>query len=202
MNTGYSDRIAHALAFAAKHGGAPARRGENPTWPTQPASVAVILARHGAEEATIVAGVLSSLLNESSPVRRHELSLKIQDKFGLRVAEILSQAVEQRFDARGKERNWEASKLDFLAGLAMADQPALEVAAANEIHLCGSLLTDVRRLGAEYLSSYAPGGRLAVVRWFRELVDALERHPTGPKPAMLMELRALSSRLGDQMEEE
>ena len=201
MNPGYSDRIAHALAFAAKHGSQPRGRQEAPGWATQSANVAVILARYGAEEPTIVAGVLCSLLNEASPARRHELSTKIAEKFGERVAEILRQVTEPRYDARGKERTWEASKLDFLAGLALADQRALEVAAANEIHLCGSLLTDVRRLGAEYLSGYAPGGAMAVARWFQEMVDTLERHPAGLRPGMLAELRSLSSRLAGQIEE-
>jgi (p)ppGpp synthase/HD superfamily hydrolase len=200
MTLGFSDRIAHALAFAAKHGGPPPRRGDSSAWPVQPAGVAVILARYGAEEATIVAGILSSVVNDSSPARRHELAEKIAAKFGPRVHEILRQVVEPRYDARGKERGWEAWKLDFLAGLALADRSALEVAAANEIHVCGSLLTDVRRLGAEYLSSYAPGGTASVVGWFREMVDTLEQHPTGPRPGMLVELRSLSARLAAQVE--
>jgi hypothetical protein len=199
MNSGYSDRIAHALAFVAKHGAPPPRRGESPSWPTQPANVAVILARYGSDEATIVAGVLGTLLNDATPVRRHELIGKIREKFGEQVSAILAQVIEPRFDNRGKERSWEAYKLDFLAGLTLADQR--EVAAAQEIHLCGSLLTDVRRLGTEYLSGYAPGGASAVLRWFQDVVDALERHPVGPKPGMLAELRALSGRLADQAED-
>ena len=201
MTPGYSDRVAHALAFAAKHGAPPPRRGESPTWPTQPANIAVILARHGTDEATIVAGVLCTILNEATPVRRQELAEKIRDKFGDQVSGILRQVIEPRFDGRGKERSWEAYKLDFLAGLALADPRALEVAAAQQIHLCGSLLADVRRLGAEYLSGYAPGGTSAVLRWFRETIDTLERHPVGPRPGMLVELRALSGHLADRVED-
>lgn len=199
MNPGYSDRIAHALAFAAKHGAPPLRRGESPAWPTQPAGIAIILARYGADEPTIVAGILCSVLNESSPARRHELSQKIQEKFGDQVMAVLRQVVEPRYDARGKERNWEAYKLDYLASLTLADGRALEVATAQEIHQCGTLLTDVRRLGTEYLTGYAPGGGQAVARWFQEMVDALERHPTGPRAGMLVELRALGARLADQI---
>lgn len=200
MNPGYSDRIAHALAFAAKHGARSLARGRTPSWPTQPANVAVILARYGADEPTIVAGILCSLLNDSSPARRRELHGKIQSKFGETVDALLRQAVEPRYDSRGKERNWEAYKLDHLASLALAGERALEVAAAQEIHLCGALITDVRRLGTEYLSGYAPGGGPAVVRWFQEMVDALERHPTGPKPGMTAELRHLSGRLASHLD--
>jgi hypothetical protein len=197
MNPGYSDRIAHALAFATKHGAARARRGSGGTWLTQPANVAVILSRYGADEVTIVAGILTSLVNETEPTLRPDLMVKVSVKFGERVVEVLRQVVEPRYDSRGKERSWEACKMDFLADLTGADQRALEVCAANEIFQCGAVVTDARRLGAEYLSGYAPGGAPALLRWFQGVVDALERHPVGPRPGMLAELRGLASRLSE-----
>ena len=127
---------------------------------------------------------------------------KISQKFGSLVLGILEQATEQRYDARGKERSWEVCRLDFLAGLAQAETRALEVAAAREIHVCGSMLTDARRLGAEYLSGYAPGGATALLRWFGEVVETMERHPVGPRPSMLGELRSLATRLSEVIETE
>jgi (p)ppGpp synthase/HD superfamily hydrolase len=192
---GFSDRISHALAFAAKHSATPSPRGGSMTWPTRPANVAVILARHGCDELTIVAGVLVALLNEVERSRQRELENRIGGKFGEKVVEVVRQVLEPRYDSRGRERGWEACKLDFLANLALADQRALDVSAANEIHQCGSLVTDIRRLGVEYLSSYAPGGGPAVIHWFTEVVRAYEGHPTGPRPGMLAELRDLTTRL-------
>jgi hypothetical protein len=197
MNPGYSDRVAHALAFSAKHGAARARRGSGGTWLTQPANVAVILARYGADEVTIVAGILTALLNETEPSLRAGIMQRVSSKFGERVVEVLRQVVEQRYDARGKERSWEAAKMEFLADIATADQRALEVCAANEIFLCGALVTDARRLGIEYLSGYAPGGAPALLRWFHGVIDAMERHPTGPRAGMLAELRDLTRRLSE-----
>ena len=203
MIYGYSDRIAHALAFVAKHGRQPVRLGgEGTAWPVEPGNVALILARHGADEATIVGGVLVSLLNDASPTLRPGLVEKIEQKFGALVLGILEQAAEQRYDARGKPRAWEVCRLDFLAGLAQADTRALEVAAAREIYVCGSMLTDARRLGAEYLSGYAPGGAPALLRWFGEVVETMERHPVGPRPSMLTELRNLATRLSEVIEAE
>lgn len=200
MNHGYSDRIAHALAFAAKHG-ATRRRvgGGGGTYLTQPANVAVILARYGADEVTIVAGILTVLLDGTEPSLRPDLMQRVTGKFGERVVEVLRQTVESRFDARGKERSWEAAKMEFLANMAGADARALEVCAASEIYQCGAVVTDARRLGAEYISGYAPGGAPALLRWFQGVVDALERHPVGPRPGMLAELRDLSSRLRDAL---
>lgn len=196
---GFSDRISHALAFAAKHGATPSPRGGSTTWPTRPANVAVILSRYGCDELTIVSGVLMALLSEVEPSRQRELERRIGGKFGEQVVAVVRQVLEPRYDARGRERGWEACKLDFLANLAQCDQRALDVSAANEIHQCGSLGTDVRRLGVEYLSAYAPGGADAVLRWFNEVIQAYEGHPSGPRPGMLVELRDLTARLATEI---
>ena len=194
---GFSDRIAHALSYAAKHGATPSPRGGSITWPTRPANVAVILARHVCDELTIVSGILLALLSEVEHSRQHELAGRIGSKFGEPVLNVVKQVLEPRYDNRGRERGWEACKLDYLANLALCDQRALEVSAANEIHRCGAIITDVRRLGTEYLSTFAPGGGPTVAEWFARVVHAYEGHAVGPRPAMLAELRALSSRLSD-----
>lgn len=195
MTLGYSDRIAHALAFAAKHGSTrPAATGTG-TWPTAPANVAVILARHGVEEQGIVAGILRPVVNEAPGTWQKELLEKITQKFGTQVQRVLEPVLEPRFDARGKLRSWEASRTELLAGLTAVESCPLEVLTANETYVAGALLTDVRRLGPEYLSVYAPGGAQAARWWFGTVVDVLARHPSGPRPALLAELRALADRL-------
>lgn len=195
MTHGYSDRIAHALSFAAKHGTPRAGPGAGVPYLTHPANVAVILARYGCDETTIVAGVLAVLLGDTVPPRRAALEAKIGPKFGERVLHIALAATEPRWDPRGKERSWEAYKLELLSQLSEADVRTLEISAASEIHLCGVLLTDVRRLGPEYLAGYAPGGAPAVHRWLQSLIEVLARHPVGPRAPMLAELRDLYGRL-------
>jgi (p)ppGpp synthase/HD superfamily hydrolase len=56
--TGYSDRINHALAFAAKHHDQQVRKGTRLPYFTKPANVAVILTRYAQDDATVVAGIL------------------------------------------------------------------------------------------------------------------------------------------------
>jgi hypothetical protein len=195
MTHGYSDRIAHALAYAAKHGAPRSGPGAGVPYLTHPANVAVILARYGCEETTIVAGILSVLLGEAAPLRRAQLEPRIRAKFGELAVRIAGKAVEPRYDHRGRPRSWEACKLEYLSVLSEADSPTLEVCTASEIHLCGVLLTDVRRLGPEYLCGYAPGGAPAVLGWLAEVVEVLGRHPVGPRPGMVPELRDLRARL-------
>ena len=147
------------------------------------------------DETGIVAGILRPVVNEAELSRRRTLLEKVGGKFGTRVEQVLHQVLEPRFDTRGKPRSWEASRMELLAGLATAEPCALEVLVAQEIYACGTLLTDVRRLGSEYLTGYAPGGAPMVRRWFEGIVDVLTRHPVGPRPPMLAELRGLSARL-------
>ena len=71
----YSDRIHHAFAFAAKHFPERVSRYDGQSCLIRTSSVAVVLARYGADESTIVAGILKQLVDASpyasqAPVRR------------------------------------------------------------------------------------------------------------------------------------
>jgi (p)ppGpp synthase/HD superfamily hydrolase len=191
----HSDRIAHALAYAAKHGAVRTRQGGGTTWPTRPAAVAVLLARYGCDENTIIAGILAALLNDLPIERRADFDPRVAGKFGEMVMDTVRPALEPKLDARGKERSWDACRMEYLTVMSYADQRVLEVCAAEAIHHCGGMLTDLRRLGVEYLGSDTPGGAAAVVRWYQELVATFERHPKGPRAAMMHDLRDLTSRL-------
>ena len=82
--TGYSDRINHAFAFAAKHHDQQVRKGTRLPYLTHPANVAVILTRYGCNEDTVVAGILHDVVEDC--VRdgwtREMLEERIGHKFG------------------------------------------------------------------------------------------------------------------------
>jgi len=199
---GYSDRISHALAFAAKHLPSRPRRGSGALHLTQPANVAVILARYGCDEITIISGILSHLVNEASYGSRTQLSNKIAEKFGTMVSEVIGDVAEPRYDSRGRERNWEVCRMDYLANLSAAGPRALDIWAANQIHLCGSTLTDIRRLGIEYLSTYAEAPAEQTLWWYGSVITALEAVPSGPRTGMLLELKGLIELLARELEQQ
>jgi len=181
---GYSDRISHAFAFAAKYYGTLA-----------PANVAIILARSGCDQLTIVAGILHHVLEESPPEKWPVLEHKITDKFGPVVLAVARDALEPKFDRRGVERSWQSCKADYLTQLAAAEPRALDICAADELYCCGTTITALRRLGVEYLRTVSRAGSEQTIWWYRSMLEVLEARREWPRTEMLSELRVMSADL-------
>ena len=199
MSFGYSDPINHALAFAAKYYVPRSRKGTALSYLTHPSHNGLILARYGCDEHTIIAGILHPVISETRPDSQHLLRHKVADKFGSVVITVLSDACEPRHDSRGHLRPWTVYKLEFLSQLSRASSRALEVCAASEIHQCGSLLADVRRLGGEYLPSICLATSEQLLWWYRSLMETLEAKPEWKGRMMINELRLLSADLARQL---
>ncbi len=184
--TGYSDRINHALAFAAKHHDQQVRRGTKPPYTTQPANVAVILTRYGCDEDTVVAGILLDVVRdyarESSPAE--VLQQRIGEKFGAGPLELALMASERRSDDDGMELSADERRDDLLSRLAIAAPAARIVAAADALHVAGSLLADLRRTrDAQSVWGRLPGGR---ARTLSTLGRLHERLVSSPAPAPIV----------------
>lgn len=192
---GYSDRINHALAFAAKYYGAAAPVGAGMDYLAHPANVAIILARYGCEQLTIVAGILHHVLEETAPGGHPVLERKITDKFGPVVLAVVRDALEPKYDRRGGERPWQSCKQQYLTQLATAEPRALDICVADEIHACGSTITAMRRLGVEYLRTVSRAGSEQTIWWYRSMLELLDGRPDWPRREMVSELRHLSADL-------
>src|SRR5262245_43756122 len=192
---GYSDRINHAFAFAAKYYVTLAPVGAGMDYLAHPANVAIILARYGCEQVTIVAGIVHHVLEEATPGSRPALERKIADKFGSVALAIAKDALEPKYDARGVERGWQARKQEYLGQLAAAEPRALDICVADELHACGSTITALRRLGVEYLRTLSRAGSAQTIWWYRSMLEILDARPDWPRREMLSELRILSTDL-------
>ena len=192
---GYSDRINHALSFAAKHRGLTTPGGFDPGAIAQPANLAIILTRYGCDHVTIEAGILHHVLEECAPNQRPMMERKIGDKFGTIVLGVACQAAEPKYDRYGKERPWQVYKRDHLAQLATAEPRAVDICAADEIHRCGSVLAALRRLGVEYLRTVSSAGSDQAIWWYCSLLEVLEARTEWTRREMLDELRSLSTDL-------
>lgn len=205
---GYSDRINHALAFAAKHHDTQVRKGLRPPYVTHAANIAVILVHYGCDESVVVAGVLHDVIEDS--VRDGYTSSDLTDRIGAKFGhDVLASALavtRRRIDDDGIEMSKDDVKDDYLARLASAPDAARWVCAAHNLHNAGSILADLRRT-IEPTTVWTRGGatREGTLHWFRavherlqavgfaapimqelgDMVTELDAAPAGDAPAVL-----------------
>ena len=187
---GYSDRVNHALAFAAKHHDQQVRKGTRAPYSTQPANLAIILTRYGCDEDTVTAGILLEVVEDysrqSSPadVLRH----RVGDKFGERALELAQMVTERRTDDEGLELSPEERRADLLERLGKASADGQVLAAAAALHGAGTLLADLRRtVEVQSVWGRVPGGKDRILETYRRLHDRLAG--SGLRAAILDELR-------------
>jgi (p)ppGpp synthase/HD superfamily hydrolase len=174
--TGYSDRVNHAFAFAAKHHDTQVRKGTALPYLTRPPNVAVILTRYGQPEDTVLAGILHSVIEGSvrDGFTREELDDWIGGKFGRHVLETALAVAERRTDDGGVELSGEERKNDAVARLAIASDAARWVCAADALHSASTIVADLKRTDyPENVWARTPRGREGTVRWYRRVYDRL-----------------------------
>ncbi len=174
--TGYSDRINHAFAFAAKHHDQQVRKGTRLPYLTHPANVAIILTRYGCPEETVVAGILHDVVEDC--VRdgwtRDMLEERIGRKFGASVLATVLAVTHRRTDDDGVDLSHEDRKTDYLERLALANEDALWVCAADKVHNANSILSDLRRTSfPETVWGRFSVGREGTIRWYQRVADRL-----------------------------
>jgi (p)ppGpp synthase/HD superfamily hydrolase len=193
---GYSDRINHAFAFAAKHHDRMVRKGTRLPYLTQPANVAVILTRYGQDEQTVVAGILQDVIGDCvrDGYTRDMLEQRIGDKFGDDVLDTVLAVTQRQTDEEGVELSSEEKKDDYLARLAAAPERARWVCAADTIHNGSSILADLKRtLDPDTVWSRFTAGRLGTVRWYRRVFERLRE--LGYDAPIMAELREVAEEL-------
>ena len=192
---GYSDRINHALAFAAKHRAPRAPVMGTLAFTAHPSNVAIILARHGADETTIVAAILHHVLEITPVPERPPIERKISEKFGSVVLVVATDAAECCVDDKGGAIGWTQRKRALLSQLMVMETRALDICCADEIHECGSTIALIERLGPEYLEADEPPSAPHVLGWYGDLVEVLTRRVDWPARGMRQELATLRDRL-------
>lgn len=195
--TGYSDRINHAFAFAAKHHDRQVRKGTRLPYLTHPANVALILTRYGRDEETVIAGILHDVIEDC--VRegwtQEMLEDRIASKFGPGVLETVLAVTKRRVDDDGIEFSRDEARADYLARLAAAGEAARWVCAADKVHNAGTILADLRRtIDPQTVWSRFSGGREGTLQWYRSVHARLVA--LGFEAPIMSELGTLVDELG------
>ncbi len=199
--TGYSDRINHALAFAAKHHDRQVRKGTRLPYITHPANVAIILTRYDQDEETVVAGILHDVIEDC--VREHYtremLEQRITDKFGTSVLDSVLAVTKRTQDDEGVELSSDEQKEDYLERLELADRRALWVCAADKLHNANSILADLRRtIDPNSVWSRFNVGKLGTIRWYRRVYERLQA--VGFDEPIMRELEQVVKALESELE--
>jgi (p)ppGpp synthase/HD superfamily hydrolase len=175
-STGYSDRINHALAFAAKHHDRQVHKGTRAPYKTHAASVAIILTRYDRDDETVIAGILQDVVADCVNERysREMLDQRIGQKFGGEVLDSLLSVTMARADADGVDLSHDERREDILDRLERASDRARWVLAADALHAVGATLANLRRtIDADSVWSQLPMGKEGTSRWYRSICDRL-----------------------------
>lgn len=196
--TGYSDRVNHALAFAAKHHDREVRKGARTPYFTAPANVALILTRYGCDEDAVIAGVLQHAVED---MLRDGLSAegvrdRLADKFGTGAVDTVLGAARRRYDDDGVELSHDEQKADVLARLGTASEASRWACAAHEVHDASTLLADLRRTRfPDAVWGRFAEGRAGKARWYADVAARLSA--VGFARPIVEELRAAAAALGE-----
>lgn len=173
---GYSDRINHALAFAAKHHDQQVRKGVRLPYLTHAANVALILTRYGCDETIVVAGILHDVIEDcvQESWTHAMLESRMAEKFGEDVLVAVLAVTKRRLDDDGNEMDRNERHADYLSRLSSADDRSRWVCAADQVHNANATLADLRRT-IDPMSVWGrfAGGRTAAVANYRAAYDRL-----------------------------
>lgn len=173
---GYSDRIHHALAFAAKHNDRQVHKGTRQPYRTHAANMAIILTRYDRDDDTIIAGILQDVVADGVEERfsAELLDQRIGQKFGSDILASIMSITLRRVDEYGVDLSHEERRDDLLDRLGSADERARWVVAADALYAVGGALANLRRtIDADSVWSQLPLGRDGTTQWYRSLCDRL-----------------------------
>lgn len=196
--TGYSDRINHALAFAAKHHDREVRKGARSPYFTAPANVAVILTRYGCGEEAVIAGVLQHAVEDMlrDGLSDDAVHDRLADKFGAAAVATVLGAARRRYDDDGVELSHEEQKEDLLARLGHASEASRWAFAAHEVHDASTILADLRRTRfPDAVWGRFTEGRADKARWYGDAAARLGA--VGFAAPIVDELRAAAEALAE-----
>jgi (p)ppGpp synthase/HD superfamily hydrolase len=142
------------------------RKGDPIPYVSHPYHVALLLARSGADDETIQAGLLHDVVEDCE----EWTSARVEEEFGLEVAAVVAEVTER------KGESWETRKGEALAAVETMSLRALVVKAADKLH-------NMRSLGARLDAASSPEeawshfsrGPAQTIAHARELVAALRR---------------------------
>jgi (p)ppGpp synthase/HD superfamily hydrolase len=183
----YNQKIQKAIRFAVKTHEVyqkQKRKGKDIPYIVHPFTVGLILARAGAGEDVIIAGILHDTIEDSH--KDHKVTKgMIAERFGAEVAELVDSVTEHH-----KELSWEERKQEALEHVKFFSHDSLLLKSADIIANATEILEDYRRDGDKTFERFnAPKDR--ILQNYDSVIGAiLAKWPENPLHTDLCDIRS------------
>ncbi|MFH1447127.1 MAG: HD domain-containing protein [Chloroflexota bacterium] len=174
----FTSKIQESIQFATAAHAGQTRKGKDIPYITHPLSVALVLARAGADEDVVVAGVLHDTVEDSGG----KIGLdEIERAFGGTVAGLVRHVTEE-----DKSLSWEERKRIALAHIYEMPYGALLLKSADALHNLSELVDDVKEHGNAVFDKFnAPEEKK--IEQQQKLMEAMET--VWPENPLLPEIK-------------
>jgi hypothetical protein len=181
----YTKRMKDAIKFSIKTHEVyqkQKRKGKDIPYITHPLTVGLILARAGASEDVVIAGILHDTIEDSTPEKKVTEEM-IAERFGETVASLVLSVTET-----DKELSWEERKAEALEHIKTFSHDSLLLKSADIIANTSELIEDYSKGGEEVFDRFnAPKERL-LEQSIRTIGAVREKWPESPLAADLSAL--------------
>lgn len=184
MNTISTPKIQQAIQFAITAHAGQARKGNDIPYITHPLCVALILARAGADEDVIVAGILHDTVEDSDGA---VTLTDIEEQFGESVVALVKAVTEE-----DKSLPWETRKRIALGHVPAMNHDALLLKSADVLHNLSDLVHDVMEQGDEVFGKFNAPKEKKLIQ-LQNLVEAFKF--AWPENPLLPEIKEYISEL-------
>lgn len=182
----FSESLERALCAALQAHEGQFRKGGNTPYIVHPLHVAFLLARYGADDEVIQAGVLHDVVEDCDDWTLDRL----RQEFGGRVASIVTELTED------KSRPWKERKQAAIDHAQDMSREAACVKACDKLHNLESLLAQLERASnPDAVWKRFRGGREATLDMDRELVGVLAPRVDSPLAEALRSAQASVEKL-------
>ena len=165
----YTDKIQKAIRFSIKTHEVyqkQKRKGKDIPYIVHPLTVGFILSRAGANEDTVVAGILHDTIEDSVPEKKVTKKM-LAERFGKEVANLVGSVTEQ-----DKTLSWEERKKEALEHIKAFSHNSLLVKSADIISNTSELIEDQERDGDKVFARFnAPKEKL--LQHYLRVIDAI-----------------------------
>jgi hypothetical protein len=147
----YSYKIKRAIKFSIKTHEIyqkQKRKGKDIPYITHPLTVGIILARAGAAEDVVTAGILHDTMEDSIAEKKVTKGM-IKDRFGEQVADIVESVTEQN-----KSASWEERKKEALSHVKHLSHDSLLVKSADVLSNTSELIDDHEKDGDDIFTRF------------------------------------------------